>query len=477
MKKVFVNFAPKKLTLMAERSSFSGSLGFVLAAAGSAVGLGNIWRFPYLAAKDGGGVFLAVYIVLALTFGFTLLTTEIAIGRKTHKSPLSAYRRINPRFKNLGIIACIIPMMIMPYYCVIGGWVMKYAVEFLFGSGVETASDGYFSDFICGTTEPVVYTFIFLTLTCGIIYRGVNNGIEKFSKILMPLLLLLVIGISIFALTIQHTDSNDVTRTGLEGLKVFAVPDFTGMTLEKFSIVLMDAMGQLFYSLSIAMGIMISYGSYVKENSNLVKNINRIEIFDTAVAFLAGVMVIPVVYVFTGYEGMSSSGPGLMFINIPKIFATMGMAGNILGGLFFTMVLFAALTSAMSILEAIVSSFIDKFGTNRKKATLIEFGIALFFALLVCFGYNIMYFEVVLPNGVKAQFLDMMDYLSNNILMPIIAIGTCILIGYVSKPKTIINEVTRNGEKFSREKLFTVMIKYIAPIMLFLLLLKSAGLF
>ena len=218
--KLFFYFCAEKFQVMAERSSFSGSVGFVLAAAGRAVGLGNIWRFPYLAAKDGGGVFLAVYIVLALTFGFTLLTTEIAIGRKTRKSPLSAYRRINPRFKNLGIIACIIPMMIMPYYCVIGGWVMKYAVEFLSGGGIETASDGYFSNFITGTTEPVVYTFIFLALTCGIIYRGVNNGIEKFSKILMPLLLLLVIGISIFALTIQHTDSNGVTRTGLVGLTV-----------------------------------------------------------------------------------------------------------------------------------------------------------------------------------------------------------------------------------------------------------------
>ncbi len=461
---------------MARRSSFSGSIGFILAAAGSAVGLGNIWRFPYLAAKDGGGLFLAVYLVLAVTFGFALLTTEVAIGRRTRQSPLTAYKRMHPRFKKLGIIACIIPMMIMPYYCVIGGWVLKYAVAFLTGHGLETAEDGYFGNFISGTYEPVVYTLVFLSVTSYIIYRGVNKGIETFSKILMPILLVLILGISVFALTIQYTDNQNVTRIGLDGLKVFVIPDFNGLTFDKFSITLMDAMGQLFYSLSIAMGIMISYGSYVNPKDNLVKCINRIEIFDTAVAFLAGVMVIPVVYVFMGKEGMGASGPGLMFVSIPKIFATLGTAGHVLGAVFFLMVLFAALTSAMSILEAIVSSFIDKFGYLRQKSTIIEFFIALFFGLLVCLGYNLLYFEFKLPNGVNAQILDLMDYTSNNILMPIIAIGTCILVGWISTPKKIIDEITQNGEHFGREKLYIVMIKYIAPIMLLLLLVKSAGL-
>ena len=459
---------------MARRSSFSGSIGFILAAAGSAVGLGNIWRFPYLAAKDGGGLFLAVYLVLAVTFGFALLTTEVAIGRRTRQSPLTAYKRMHPRFKKLGIIACIIPMMIMPYYCVIGGWVLKYAVAFLTGHGLETAEDGYFGNFISGTYEPVVYTLVFLSVTSYIIYRGVNKGIETFSKILMPILLVLILGISVFALTIQYTDNQNVTRTGLDGLKVFVIPDFNGLTFDKFSITLMDAMGQLFYSLSIAMGIMISYGSYVNPKDNLVKCINRIEIFDTAVAFLAGVMVIPVVYVFMGKEGMGASGPGLMFVSIPKIFATLGTAGHVLGAVFFLMVLFAALTSAMSILEAIVSSFIDKFGYLRQKSTIIEFFIALFFGLLVCLGYNLLYFEFKLPNGVNAQILDLMDYTSNNILMPIIAIGTCILVGWISTPKKIIDEITQNGEHFGREKLYIVMIKYIAPIMLLLLIVKSA---
>lgn len=459
-----------------KRSSFGGSLGFVLAAAGSAVGLGNIWRFPYLAAKDGGGLFLVIYLVLALTFGFALLTTEVAIGRKTKQSPLMAYRILSPKWKPLGKIACVIPMMILPYYCVIGGWVTKYMIVFLSGAGAEASCDGYFSSFISGTSEPIVYTIVFLLITCFIIYLGVNKGIELSSKIIMPLMILLVLGISIFSLTLDYTDSNGNTRTGIEGFKALVAPDLEGLTFQKFLITLMDSMGQLFYSLSVAMGIMISYGSYVDSNDNLVKDINRIEIFDTVVAFLAGVMIIPAVYVFMGREGMSASGPGLMFISIPKVFSSMGIAGNVIGSIFFVMVFFAALTSSVSILEAVVSSFIDRFGISRRRSTIYEGLIALFFAVLVCLGYNQLYFELPLPNGVKAQVLDLMDYISNNLLMPIVSIGTCILIGWIVKPTTVLEEITRNGEIFSRRWLYIAMIRFVAPAMLIVLLLKSIGL-
>ena len=460
---------------MASRSSFSGSIGFVLAAAGSAVGLGNIWRFPYLAAKDGGGLFLMVYLILAVTFGFTLLTTEIAIGRRTKRSPLSAYRRLHPRFKFLGSLACLIPMMILPYYCAIGGWVMKYTVAYLTGNGAAAAEDGYFTGFITSEYEPIVYTLLFLLATSYIIFRGVNKGIETSSKILMPILLLLIIGVAIFSLTIQHTDAEGVTRTGLDGLKIFIIPDFSGLTFDKLSITIMDAIGQLFFSLSIAMGIMVSYGSYVKPEENLIKSINKIEIFDTLVAFIAGVMIIPVVFVFMGQEGMSQSGPGLMFVNIPKIFATMGTFGYILGAVFFTMVLFAALTSAISMMESIVSSFIDKFGYSRKKSTVIEFAICAIAGILVCLGYNLLYFELPLPNGVTAQILDLVDYISNNLFMPLLAIITCVLVGWIVKPQKIIDEITLNGEPFTRRGLYIVMVKYIAPILLMLLLIKSVG--
>lgn len=457
------------------RNLFSGSIGFVLAAAGSAVGLGNIWRFPYLAAKDGGGIFLCVYLVLVLTFGFTLLTTEIAIGRKTKQSPLTAYSKLKEKWGFLGVLASLVPVIIMPYYCVIGGWVIKYFVAFLTGDGLQAAADGYFTGFITGDYQPIIMMAVFLFAVAFIIFRGVNKGIESSSKVLMPILLLLVIGIAIFSLTISYTDESGVTRTGVEGLLIYAIPDFTGLTVKGFFTVLVDAMGQLFFSLSVAMGIMIAYGSYVKDDANLVKSINQIEIFDTVVAFLAGVMIIPAVFTFMGREGMSASGPSLMFVTLPRVFAAMGRVGNLVGCLFFAMVLFAALTSAVSVMEAVVSSLMDKFHLSRGKAAAVETVIALLGGIAVCFGYNRWYFDITLPNGSHAQILDIMDYISNNCLMPIVAIATCLLVGWIIKPKTIVEEVEKSGCKFGRKRLFIVMIKYVAPVLLLILLLKSLG--
>lgn len=455
------------------RNSFSGSIGFVLTAAGSAVGLGNIWRFPYLAAKDGGGLYLVVYLILALTFGFTLLTTEIAIGRKTKQSPLTAYGKLKHGWGFLGVIASLVPVIIMPYYCVIGGWVVKYFFAYLTGEGMAAASDGYFTGYITEEWQPVILMALFLLVVAFIIYRGVNKGIESFSKVLMPVLLLLVVGIAIFSLTIHYEDGAGVTRTGMEGFKIYVIPNFDGMTVEGFFSVLLDAMGQLFFSLSVAMGIMVAYGSYVRDDANLVRSINQIEIFDTVVAFLAGVMIIPAVYTFMGREGMAASGPSLMFVSLPKVFAAMGNIGNLVGCMFFAMVLFAALTSAVSVMEAVVSSLMDKFQISRKKATAIEAAIALVGGIVVCMGYNKLYFSVKLPNGTNAQILDIMDYISNNCLMPLVAIGTCLLIGWIIKPDVIIDEVEKSGCKFGRKKLYIVMIRYIAPVLLVILFFKS----
>ena len=442
-----------------KRNTFSGSLGFVLAAAGSAVGLGNIWRFPYLAAKDGGGLFLVIYLILALTFGYTLLVTEVSIGRKTKQSPLTAYKKLNKKWGFLGIIASLVPVIIFPYYITIGGWVVKYFLAFLTGKGTEAAQDGYFTGFITSDIEPVILMLIFLAVTAFIVFRGVNKGIESFSKIIMPLLILLVIGIAIFSITIKKTGDDGIVRTGVEGLKLYLIPNLDGLTVKSFFTVLLDAMGQLFFSLSVAMGIMIAYGSYVKDDAALNKSVGQIEIFDTVVAFLAGVMIIPAVYVFSGTEGMAQ-GPSLMFVSLPKVFAQMGKVGNVIGCLFFAMVLFAAFTSAVSVMEAIVASIMDEFHTSRAKAGIIELIIAIIVGTIVCLGYNKLYFEVKLPNGSIAQILDIMDYISNNIMMPIVAIGTCILIGWISKPQTVIEEVQKNGEKFSRKGMYVVMVKF-----------------
>lgn len=458
-----------------ERNSFTGSLGFVLAAAGSAVGLGNIWRFPYTAAKDGGGLFLLIYLIFALTFGFALLITEVAIGRKTLESPLTAYKKLSPKWGWLGIFSFVVPFIIYPYYCVIGGWVIKYMVTYIAGQGALCIQDGFFGAFISGSWQPILFTFIFAAACFYIVYRGVEKGIEKYSKILMPALAIIILFIAIYALFLKHTDADGVTRTGLQGIGIYLIPNFEGVTVKRFLQICLDATGQLFYSLSIAMGIMIAYGSYMKKEVKLEKSVNQIIAFDTGIAFLAGLIIIPTVYVFSGTDGLSSAGPSLIFVALPKIFNTLGIFGHILAVLFFIMVLFAALTSAVSILEAIVSSLMDKKGLSRERSVIYMAAATFVVSLIVCFGYNIFAFDLTLPNGSVGQILDVLDYASNNILMPIIGILTCILIGWVCKPKTTIDEITINGEKFGRKGLYIVMIKYVAPILLFIILLTGLG--
>lgn len=435
-----------------KRSSFSGGIGFVMAAAGSAVGLGNLWRFPYLAAQYGGGIFILVYIILALTFGFTLMATEIGIGRKTKKSPSVAYKILHPKFGFLGHIAILVPMIILPYYCVIGGWVTKYMVTFLTGAGMNAAQDTYFKGFVGDSVSPLLYFAIFFGITALVILLGVEKGIEKISKFLMPVLLVISVCISIYVMTLPGAS---------EGVKYYLLPDFS-----KFSFkTVCAAMGQLFYSLSLAMGIMVTYGSYTKDETNLAKSVNHIEIFDTVVAFLAGFMVVPAVYIFSGVEGTQQSGAGLMFVTLPKVFEKM-TGGAIIGALFFILVFLAALTSSISIMEAITSSFVDKFKITRKKAVLICLAIAIALGVPSSLGHGAWKHITILG----MDFLTFFDYLSNSVVMPIVALFTCILIGWILGADTIIKELTKNGEKMRRAGLYRIMIKYVAPVMMVVIL-------
>jgi len=378
----------------------------------------------------------------------------------------------------IGVVACVIPVLILPYYCVIGGWVLKYLAVYLTGNGMAAVASNYFSDFTAAYWPPIIWFLLFLGATMVVVYKGVDKGIEKFSRILMPLLLVLIVGISIFSLTLNHSDGTE-TRTGLQGFLIYVIPDFKGITAKQFVVTLTDAMGQLFYSISVAMGIMITYGSYVKKDTNINKSVNQIEFFDTVVALLAGMMVVPAVYTFMGREGMSASGPTLMFAALPKVFGAMGpVIGTVIGILFFLTVAFAALTSSVSIMEAIVSCAMDKFHWSRKKAVIATSVLAAVLGLIVCLGYNVFYFEAILPNtpaGKNAQVLDIFDYISNYVLMPVVSIATCVFIGWILKPKTIIEEVTRNGEHFGRKKLYVVMIKWVTPVLLLFLLLQALG--
>lgn len=460
---------------MESKTRFSGQIGFILAAAGSAIGVGNLWRFPYLAAKDGGGVFIIIYLALVSTVGFALLTTDLAIGRNTGKNAIYAYESMHHKWKFLGIITFLVPIIIMTYYAVIGGWILNYVIMFLKGKMELAATDNCFELFI-SSKASVYYSLIFMAITSFIVYGGVEKGIERVSKIIMPVLLIMVVGIAIYSLMLRKEDSSGIVRTGMEGLAIYLKPDFTNMSLKRFLQISLDAMSQLFFSLSVSMGIMITYGSYVKKDVNLSKSVSIIEIMDTSVALLAGVMIIPAVYVFLGIEGMSA-GPGLMFISLPKVFIQMGSVGQIIGLVFFILAGFAALTSCISVLESIVANFVEILKTDRNKTTIVASLIYLIATAIIALGYSKFYFEVSLPNGSVGQLLDIMDYISNSFMMPLIAFLSSIFIGWIIKPQWIIDEMERNGNKFARKYLYGFIVKYCLPVIMLILFIQSTNIF
>ena len=441
-----------------KRSSFSGKIGFVLSAAGASVGLGNIWRFPYLAAKYGGGIFLIIYILLALTFGYSMIIAETSIGRMTGKSPVGAFSSFGKsRWLSFGgWFNAIIPILIVPYYSVIGGWVIKYLVEYIKGNGSLLATDGYFSSFITDGLSTEICFIVFALFTLGIIYAGVRNGIERVSKFMMPVLVVLSVVIAIYS----------VSRPGaLKGVEYFLIPNiknFSWMTV-------VAAMGQMFYSLSSAMGILITFGSYMKRDISIEDSTRNVEIFDTAIAIMAGLMIIPAVFSFSGGNPDTlQAGPSLMFITIPKVFDSMGL-GTVIGILFFLLVLFAAVTSSIALTESAVSTFEDELGWGRKKATVLVGVIMLLLGSLSSLGYGPLANVKILG----MQFLDFFDFLTNSVMMPIAAIAICLLVSKVIGVKRIEEEVLHGESSFRRKKVFYIMIQYLCPIFAVIILISS----
>ena len=440
-----------------ERDNFSSKLGFVLATAGSAVGLGNLWRFPYLAAKYGGGIFLLTYLILAVTFGFTLMITEVALGRRTRLSGIRAFASLDRRFGFIGYLTFIIPLIIFPYYCVIGGWVTKYLTAFLSGNMKTATGATYFTDFISSNTSPIFFMLFFLAITCIVIIMGVQKGVEKVSTILMPLLIIMIIFICIFTMLQPGASA---------GILYYLKPNFADFSAST----VLSALGQLFYSMSLAMGIMITYGSYMKKNDALESSVTQVELFDTAIAFLAGLMIVPAVYVFSGGDQSAmNSGPGLMFITLPSVFQSMKF-GSFIGAFFFILVFFAALTSSISLMETLVSMIDDRFHTGRRKTTIGIFLFAIIFGIPSSLGFGAWSHITIMGYSI----LDFWDFISNSVLMPISALLTCIFVGFIVKPRFIIEEVESSGN-FKRKALFTIMIRYIAPICIVLILLCGLG--
>lgn len=445
-----------------KKHGFSSKLGFVLAAAGSAVGLGNLWRFPYLAAKYGGGMFLLVYIVLAVTFGFTLLTLEIAIGRKTGKSVIGAFASLNKKFKWFGFFCLAVPIIIVPYYCVIGGWVTKYIWAFavgdsaLVGAGADTAA--YFASFSANAWQPLVFFLIFAGATVAVVVFGVQKGIERVSKILMPALAILAVALAVYACC---------QPGAAEGLKRLFVPNFGDLRFETF----LAALGQLFYSMSLAMGIMVTFGSYMKKDASIGSSARQISICDTLFAIFAAMIVIPSIFAGSASteianEAMKASGPSLMFEVLPNMFNAMP-GGRIVGAVFFILVFFAALTSSISLVETIVAVLRENCNLKRWTACLIVFGVMLVLGTLSSLGFGVL--DMVHIGG--KNILNIFDYLSNSILMPIVAIITCILAGFFADTQSLMDEIGMRKKGY--RMYYKIMVRYIAPVCMAAILISG----
>ena len=439
-----------------KRGAFSSRMGFVMAAAASAVGLGNLWRFPWLASHYGGGIFVIVYIILAVTFGFSLMVAEIALGRKTGKSCVSAFGDLCKKYKWMGMVIALIPLLIVPYYCVIGGWVTKWFAECAIGQLGGLTETGFWWDYITGVEGgmggPTIWFLVFAAMVMACVIIGVNKGIEKLSKILLPALLVMMVAITIYALV-----AVDGT---LDGVVYFLKPDPSKLSGGTF----LGAISQIFYSMSLAMGIMITYGSYMKKSDSIERSARNISLIDTAVAILAGLMIIPASFAIMGEAGVSSHGMGLMFVTLPQVFDQMP-GGSIVAPVFYLLVIFAALTSAVSLLETVVSVVADEAKLKRRKSIVVSSFLLIVIGIIVVLGFGPLMTDLS-PYDQGAGVLGILDTTTNSILMPIAAILTCVFIGYVISVKTVSDEVKEDGCEFKFERPFEYMIKYICPICL-----------
>ena len=443
---------------MAERHLFSNRMGFILATAGAAVGLGNIWRFPYLAAEYGGGIFLLIYLLLVVTLGFTIMITEIAVGRSTGCGVLGAFAKISRKWRFIGYLSLMVPCIILPYYSVIGGWVMKYGFEFITGGGAGIASnaEGFFAAFTGSIASPIFWSVLFILITAVIMLFGVKKGIERTSRVLMPVLFVMLIGLAIYCICMPG---------GLDGLAYYLYPDFSKFSFEA----VVAAMGQLFYSLTLGFGVMITYGSYLAKKENLEKSVHIIEIFDTGVAVLAGLLIVPAAFVFSGGSPESlGAGPGLMFEALPQVFETFP-GGDIVGAIFFICVFFAALTSAICMYEVPVAALMEKFSIRRPAAVGIVTVFSIAVAVFVCLGYNVLDFVAIAGYNI----FGMLDFFANSLLLPVVAILTCLLIGWIVKPKVVIDEIEDGGHVFKMKKVYLFVLKFFAPVAITLILLSN----
>lgn len=437
-----------------ERGQWASNLGFIMATAGSAIGLGNLWKFPYLVGKHGGGAFIVVYLLIVVFVGYPIMLGEMAIGRATGKNAMGAYKMLDKRFTWVGMAGVLSGFLILGFYNVVGGWVIKYIVQFIMG-GVKGDTAAYFGGFISSPFEPIFYAFLFSLATALIVNKGIAGGIEKASKFMMPTLFILLIIVMIRSVTLPGAGA---------GLEYYLKPDFSKLT----PTAIVAALGQVFFSLSLGMGCMITYGSYLSKNENIEKDALIVPLMDTTAALLAGFAILPAVFAF-GFE--PGAGPGLMFITLPQVFASMP-AGALFGIMFFILVLFAALTSSISLLEVCNAYVIDEHGWSRSKATWVMSGIIFILVILSSLSMGVMKDFTIFGKG----FFDLLDFITSNVLLPLGGIMMCIFIGYFWGVDKAAAEVMQNGKfAFKSRGFWNIAIKYIAPVAVGIVFLNMIG--
>ncbi|MDO5334863.1 MAG: sodium-dependent transporter [Coriobacteriia bacterium] len=439
------------------RAAWSGKLAFVLSAAASAVGLGAMWRFPYLAAKYGGGTFLITYLVFVFTIGIALLLLETSLGRKTGQSAIGAFKAFGKKYLFIGVFMSAVPFIIVPYYCVIGGWVTKYLAAYAAGEASQLVDGGtYFTSFITNGPESIIFMLIFMVLTYIIVWRGVNKGIEKANLIMMPALIVMALGIAIYSLMLPGA---------LDGVVFYLIPDVSKFSPE----LVISALGQTFFTLSLAMGIMVTYGSYLDKSTKLTSSVGQIAGTTFGVSLLAGFMIVPATFATmgSGEAVAENSGPSLMFVVLPQVFQNLGDFAGIVATVFFLLVLFAALTSSISLVETCTSIVADGIHCSRGKALTVVAVWTTLMGLVVTLGYSSL--DFIQPLGEGSSILDFLDFISNSVMMPLAALMTCVFVGWIIGPKTLEDEVMLSAP-FKARKVWAFSIRYIAPIVLVVIL-------
>lgn len=437
-----------------QRGAWSSRFGFIMAAVGSAVGLGNIWRFPYIAGTSGGALFLILYIVVVAVLGFVMLSLEFVIGRHKNANVVDAFRmevrgkKVSP----IGWLCMLTPFLIVSYYTVIGGWLVKYAIGYIDGAMMFDPSNGTTQDVFKGfVSDPLwssVFTVIFLAMCIAVLVFGVKKGIEKVSKILMPALFFMLVFVAIVALTMPGAG---------EGLKYLFVPNFDNVESNGGILnVLNNAMGQAFFSLSVGMGIAVTYGSYIKKDQNIPKNTMIVCVLDSVVAILAGIAIMPAVFSVSGLS--PSEGPSLVFVSLPAVFQTLGGFGILVAIVFFLLILFAAWTSAISILEVLIASVEEKTKLSRKASTLAVGGVILITSILVSLSQG------GLIGGV--DLLDIFDKITNKILLPLTSILICLFAIFKIGMKNAKEEFLLNSNATGLAKFWEISVKFISPVLI-----------